>query len=155
MTSNSQLPAAGFSLTYRCRKNLRQDETVPDMRTAYGRNGSMRKIIGLREKNELQIIDIRTPEELIVVARQVMFNPHGLAIHEEYLLVCDGTAGLKVVDVSNRNEPEILSTDNIPFAYDIIVDFPSAIVVGEGVLYQYDLSNLPEIIKTNELVLTN
>lgn len=107
------------------------------------------------ETNELQIIDIRTPEELSVVARQVMFNPHGLAIHEDYLLVCDGTAGLKVVDVTNRNEPEILSTDNIPFAYDIIVDFPSAIVVGEGVLYQYDLSNLPEIVKINELVLTN
>ena len=107
------------------------------------------------ETNELQIIDIRTPEELIVVARQVMFNPHGLAIHEDYLLVCDGTAGLKVVDVSNREQPEILSTDNIPFAYDIIVDFPSALVVGEGVLYQYDLSNLPEIVKTNELVLTN
>lgn len=107
------------------------------------------------ETNELQIIDIRTPEELSVVARQVMFNPHGLAIHEDYLLVCDGTAGLKVVDVSNREQPEILSTDNVPFAYDIIVDFPSALVVGEGVLYQYDLSNLPEIVKTNELVLTN
>lgn len=107
------------------------------------------------ETNELQIIDIRTPEELSVVARQVMFNPHGLAIHEDYLLVCDGTAGLKVVDVSNREQPEILSTDNIPFAYDIIVDFPSALVVGEGVLYRYDLSNLPEIVKTNELVLTN
>lgn len=107
------------------------------------------------ETNELQIIDIRNPEELSVVARQVMFNPHGLAIHEDYLLVCDGSAGLKVIDVSNREEPNVLTTDNIPFAYDIIVDFPSAIVVGEGVLYQYDLSNLPEIVKTNELVLTN
>ena len=107
------------------------------------------------QTNELQIIDIRTPEELSVVARQVMFNPHGLAIHQDYLLVCDGAAGLKVVDVSDREEPQILSTENIPFAYDIIVDFPSALVVGEGVLYQYDLSNLPEIVKTNELVLTN
>lgn len=107
------------------------------------------------QTNELQIIDIRNPEELSVVARQVMFNPHGLAIHQDYLLVCDGSAGLKVVDVSDREEPHILSTDNIPFAYDIIVDFPSAIVVGEGILYQYDLSNLPEIVKTNELVLTN
>jgi len=107
------------------------------------------------QTNELQIIDIRNPEELSVVARQVMFNPHGLAIHQDYLLVCDGFAGLKVVDVSDREEPQILSTDNIPFAYDIIVDFPSAIVVGEGILYQYDLSNLPEIVKTNELVLTN
>ena len=107
------------------------------------------------ETNELQIIDIRNPEELSVVARQVMYNPHGLAVQEDYLLVCDGTAGLKVIDISNREEPRVLSTDNLPFAYDIIVDFPSAIVVGEGVLYQYDLTNLPEIVKTNELVLTN
>ena len=107
------------------------------------------------QTNELQIIDIRNPEELSVVARQVMFNPHGLAIHQDYLLVCDGSAGLKVVDVSDREEPQILLTDNIPFAYDIIVDFPSAIMVGEGILYQYDLSNLPEIVKTNELVLSN
>ncbi|MEN8845070.1 MAG: hypothetical protein ABF261_02180, partial [Candidatus Arcticimaribacter sp.] len=70
------------------------------------------------ETNELQIIDIRNPEELSVVARQVMFNPHGLAIHEDYFLVCDGSAGLKVIDVSNREEPNVLSTDNIPFAYD-------------------------------------
>jgi len=107
------------------------------------------------ETNELQIIDIRNPEEFSVVARQVMYNPHGLAVQDDYLLVCDGTAGLKVIDVSNREEPRVLSTDNLPFAYDIIVDFPSAIVVGEGVLYQYDLTNLPEIVKTNELVLTN
>ena len=76
------------------------------------------------ETNELQIIDISNPEELSVVARQVMFNPHGLAIHGDYLLVCDGSAGLKVINVSNREEPNVLSTDNIPFAYDIIVDFP-------------------------------
>ncbi|MGB1449178.1 MAG: LVIVD repeat-containing protein [Flavobacteriaceae bacterium] len=107
------------------------------------------------ESNELQIIDIRNPEELAVVARQVMFNPHGLAIHEKHLLVCDGSAGLKVVDVTDPTSPEIVTTENLPFAYDIIVDFPNAIIVGEGVIYQYDLTNLPEIVQTNELILTN
>ncbi len=107
------------------------------------------------DTNELQIIDIRNPEELSVVAKQIMFNPHGLALHKNHLLVCDGSAGLKVIDVNNREEPRIIATEEIPFAYDIIVDFPNAIVIGEGVLYQYDLSALPEIVKTNELVLTN
>ncbi len=82
-----------------------------------------------------------------------MYNPHGLAIHENFLLICDGSAGLKILDVTDRENPVVEQTESLPFAYDIIVDFPSAVVVGEGVLYQYDLSNLPEITKTNELVL--
>lgn len=107
------------------------------------------------ETNELQIIDIRDPENLEVVARQVMFNPHGLAIHQDHLLVCDGSAGIKVLDVRDREDPSVVTTSSIPFAYDIIVDFPSAVVVGEGVIYQYDLSALPEITKTAELTLSN
>ena len=38
------------------------------------------------ETNELQIIDIRDPQNLTVVSRQVMFNPHGLAIHENFFI---------------------------------------------------------------------
>ena len=106
------------------------------------------------ETNELQIIDIRDPQNLEVVSRQVMFNPHGLAIYQDHLLVCDGSAGIKVLIVSDRENPEVVVTENIPFAYDIIVDYPTAVVVGEGVIYQYDLSALPEITKTAELTLT-
>ena len=106
------------------------------------------------ETNELQIIDIRDPQNLEVVARQVMFNPHGLAIYQDHLLVCDGSAGIKVLNVSDRETPEVVVTENIPFAYDIIVDYPTAVVVGEGVIYQYDLSALPEINKTAELTMT-
>lgn len=106
--------------------------------------------------NELQIIDIQNPEEALeVVARQVLYNPHGLAIHEDHLIVCDGTAGIKVLDVSDRTNPRVVSTENIPFAYDIIVEYPNATVVGESVLYQYDLSNLPSMTKIAELTLSN
>ena len=83
-----------------------------------------------------------------------MFNPHGLAIHDDFLLVCDGSAGIKVLDVSDRENPEVVTTESIPFAYDIIIDYPSAVVVGEGVIYQYDLSALPAITKTAELTLS-
>ena len=106
------------------------------------------------EFNELQIVDIRDPQNLEVVARQIMFNPHGLAIHQDHLIVCDGSAGLKVLNVSDRVNPEVVHTEIIPFAYDIIVDYPTAVVVGEGVIYQYDLSELPAISKTAELILT-
>lgn len=107
------------------------------------------------QANELQIIDIQNPSELSVVSRQALYNPHGLALWNDYLFVCDGSAGLKIIDVSDREEPEILSSENIPFAYDIIIDYPNAMVVGESILYQYDLTNLPEITKTAELPLSS
>ena len=107
------------------------------------------------QANELQIIDIQNPSELSVVARQALYNPHGLAIWDDYLVVCDGSAGLKIIDISDREEPEVLNTVTIPFAYDIIIDYPNAMVVGESKLYQFDLSNLPEITKTAELPLSS
>ncbi|MDG1023194.1 MAG: hypothetical protein P8O72_04040 [Flavobacteriaceae bacterium] len=96
-------------------------------------------------RNELQIIALEDPENLEVISSQLLFNPHGLAIYQNYVLVCDGTAGMKVVDVSNREKPEVVNTYPIPFAYDVIIDYPSAIVVGEGKLYQYDISKLPQL----------
>jgi len=43
-----------------------------------------------------------------------------------------------------------LETYPIPFAYDVILNYPSAVVIGEGKLYQYDLSELPKLILISE-----
>ena len=100
--------------------------------------------------NELQIIDIQDPNNLSVVGRHILFNPHGLAVIGDYLIVCDGLAGVKVVDVTDRTSPSILNTYPIDFAYDVIISYPTALVVGEQVMYQYDISNLPELVKISE-----
>jgi len=95
--------------------------------------------------NELQIIDIETPEDLQVVSQKALFNPHGLGIYEDHLIICDGSAGIKVLDVTDRSQPEIMTSYPIGFAYDVIIDYPNAMVVGEEMLFQYDLSDLPEL----------
>jgi len=95
--------------------------------------------------NELQIIDIQTPEDLQVVSHKSLFNPHGLGIYEDHLIICDGSAGIKVLDVADRSQPEIMTSYPIGFAYDVIIDYPNAMVVGEEMLFQYDLSDLPEL----------
>ena len=100
--------------------------------------------------NELQIIDIQDPQNLSVVGRHILYNPHGLAVIGDHLIVCDGTAGVKVVDIADRTAPSILGTYPIDFAYDVIVRYPTALVVGEQVMYQYDISNLPELVKISE-----
>ena len=95
--------------------------------------------------NELQIIDIQDPQNLSVVFRKDMYNPHGLGIYDDHLIICDGTAGIKIVDVSTPTEPNIVNSAPIQFAYDVIIDYPHALVVGDTDLYQYDISNLPEM----------
>ena len=95
--------------------------------------------------NELQIIDIQDPQNLSLVSRKDMYNPHGLGIYNDHLIVCDGTAGIKIVDVSTPTEPNIVNSAPIQFAYDVIIDYPLALIVGETDLFQYDISNLPEM----------
>lgn len=103
--------------------------------------------------NELQIISLENPRELEVASRHVLFNPHGLAIRGDHLIVCDGTAGVKVVDISDKEAPEVVNTFLIDFAYDVIIDYPTAMIVGESKLYQFDISSLPEITKISEILL--
>jgi hypothetical protein len=95
--------------------------------------------------NELQIIDIQDPQNLSVVSRKDMYNPHGLGVYNDHLIICDGTAGIKIVDVSTPTEPNIVNNAPIQFAYDVIIDYPHALIVGDLSLYQYDISNLPEM----------
>ena len=95
--------------------------------------------------NELQIIDIQDPQNLSVVSRKDMYNPHGLGIYNDHLIICDGTAGIKIVDVSSPTEPNIVNSAPIQFAYDVIIDYPHALIVGDTDLHQYDISNLPEM----------
>ena len=95
--------------------------------------------------NELQIIDIQDPQNLSVVARKDMYNPHGLGIYNDHLIICDGSSGVKIVDVSAPTKPSIVNSAPIKFAYDVIIDYPSALIVGDTDLYQYDITNLPEL----------
>ena len=95
--------------------------------------------------NELQTIDIQDPQNLSVVSRKDMYNPHGLGIYNDHLIICDGTAGIKIVDVSTPTEPNIVNSAPIQFAYDVIIDYPHALIVGDTDLFQYDISNLPEM----------
>jgi hypothetical protein len=97
------------------------------------------------EVNELQIIEIHDLQNLSVVSRKDMFNPYGLGIYDDHLIICDGTAGIKIVDVSTPAEPNIVNSTPIQFAYDVIIDYPNALIVGDTDLYQYDISNLPEM----------
>ena len=99
--------------------------------------------------NQLDIIDISNIENPQLKKSYEMTNPHGLAVVNDDLYICDGDAGLRVFDKSDLlkiDDNQIEYIDGIN-AYDIIPLTPNhMIVVGDGGLYQYDSSN-PKSLK--------
>ena len=99
--------------------------------------------------NQLDVIDITNVNNPQLIKSYDMTNPHGLAVVNDDLYICDGDAGLRVFDKSDhkkidKNQLEHLDDIN---AYDIIpLSADHIIVVGDGGLYQFDSSE-PSALK--------
>ena len=104
--------------------------------------------------NQLDIVDITNVGNPQLKKSYEMTNPHGLAVVNDDLYICDGDAGLRVFDKSDllkidNNQIEHINDIN---AYDIIpLSKNHLIVVGDGGLYQYDSSD-PKSLKEMSFV---
>lgn len=99
--------------------------------------------------NQLDIVDISNVNNPQLKKSYDMTNPHGLAVVNDDLYICDGDAGLRVFDKSDLTKINDNQIDHIKDinAYDIIpLTQDHLIVVGDGGLYQYDSSN-PKSLK--------
>jgi hypothetical protein len=85
--------------------------------------------------NELQILDISNLNSPTLIKTMPLTTPLGLAIDNDTLYVCD--KGLKVFDVSDKQNPvQIYSFGNIN-AQDVIHQPGRLIVIGTDGLHQY------------------
>ena len=100
--------------------------------------------------NRLDILDITDLTDPQMVESYAMQGPFGLGIDGSTLFVCDGVAGLKVYDVADPNNIDLLAFETNNETYDVILIPPLAIVVGPDGLDQYDYT---DVASTGELVL--
>ena len=118
------------------------DPVVVEGTTAYVtlRNGSACQSF----INQLDVIDISNILQPELIKTYPMTNPHGLAIRDNILYICEGDHGLKIFDASDsekidKNElanlQSIKSTDVIALTSSIIM------VIGSDGFYQYDVSD--------------
>lgn len=105
-----------------------------------------------RSVNELQIIDIQNIQQPKLLRQYSMTNPRGLAIRNDTLWLCDD--GLKIFDVSDKQNIKSLYHFNDLAAYDIILDKSRALVIGESGFVQYKLEN-DTIKKLSEIQINN
>lgn len=101
-------------------------------------------------ENRLDILDITDVTNPLMVQSYAMQGPFGLGIDGATLFVCDGVAGLKVYDVTDPMNIDLIAFETIHETYDVILIPPLAIVVGPDGLDQYDYS---DVATTGELVL--
>ncbi|MDH3708627.1 MAG: hypothetical protein OER04_02000 [Cyclobacteriaceae bacterium] len=98
--------------------------------------------------DQLDVIDISNIQQPLLVKTYLMESPHGLAIDDDLLFLCEGEYGLKVFNVADKeaiNDNLLSHLPSIP-AYDVIAIDSHLILVGAQGIYQFDYSN-PEELK--------
>jgi hypothetical protein len=87
---------------------------------------------------QLQVIDIANPYVPFLLTSKDMVAPHGLALHDSLLLVCD--QGIKIYLVDSALSLPSLNYIEMD-AHDIVVVDGIAMVIGKDGLYQYQLTS--------------
>ena len=83
----------------------------------------------------VDISDIKNPE---LTVSYPMDEPYGLGIQNEKIFVCDGASGLKVYDKTDVEDLKMLDHFKNIVTFDVIPLETHLIMVGDGVLYQYE-----------------
>ncbi len=87
--------------------------------------------------NQLDILNVSNVMQPTLVKSFPMSNPHGLGINGDDIYVCDGSAGLKVYDGTNKSSIQLKQHLDIADAFDILINGNLALVVGRDGLYQF------------------
>lgn len=97
--------------------------------------------------NQLDIIDISNISGPVLINSHPLNGPFGLAVRDGIVVVCDGSAGLKVLDVANPlNVREVASiTDIVP--HDVILSGTLLIVTTDQGYLLYDASDLRNLVR--------
>lgn len=103
-------------------------------------------------QNQLDLVDVSNASSPTLIKSYQMENPHGLSIDFPTLYLCEGDKGLKVFDVTDKNnvDQHLLSFKKDMHAYDVISLGKTLLLIGDDGFYQYDASdpaNLRELSK--------
>ncbi|MFV8225584.1 hypothetical protein [Christiangramia aquimixticola] len=87
--------------------------------------------------NQLDIVDISDKSNPQIANSYEMTNPYGLGIKDDWLFVCDGSAGLKVFDIKDTPGLNLIDQFTHINTYDVIPLEDKLLMVGDNTLSQY------------------
>lgn len=81
-----------------------------------------------------------------------MKNPHGLAVKDNHLFVCEGQFGMKVFEIKEQATLEEIKWYSSMRGKDVILSNDSTmIVVADDGIFQYDYKNVMDIELLSQL----
>lgn len=91
-------------------------------------------------ESSLEIVDVSDVYNIKHVQSYTMENPYGLGVKDDFLFICDGTAGLKVYNKENVHELKLLNTFKNINSFDVIPMESHLLLIGDNTLFQYNYS---------------
>lgn len=101
--------------------------------------------------NQLDILDVSDIYNPELVSTWNMFHPRGVGVDGNTLFVCDSQAGLKIFDVSDPLDINLIKQFDDFTAYDVIPLNGLLLVISPDNIYQFDYSDLNNIVKVSEI----
>lgn len=103
-------------------------------------------------ENRLDVLDITNKVNPKLLTSIPMNGPNGLGIYENYVIVCDGENGVAFYDYSNPYALDYVSGISGIHAYDVIVRENRMLLVGQDGLFQYDISNVEQVVLISNIL---
>lgn len=101
--------------------------------------------------NQLDVLDISNLMSPKLLKSYPMQEPAGLGLDNKTLMICDGKAGLKVFNVDNPLNMQLLDWESGIKTYDLIPMGNYAIVSCEDGIYQYSYSDLKNLVLLSKI----
>ncbi len=108
-----------------------------------------------RNINALDIVDISEPTSPQLVKSYVMSSPYGLAVDGSLLFVCEGNHGLRVFDITNEMNIQLVTSRDNLFAYDVILSNGVATVTGDDGIFQFSYNNTGVLTLLSKIPVTS
>lgn len=105
--------------------------------------------------NVLEVIDVTNYNNPILIQQLPLDNPYGLAVEGNWLFVCDGVAGLKIYDISTRENPQLVNVIQDIQPYDVIPNAGVLTVVTRGYVIQYDYIDIMNLQVLSRIQILN
>ncbi|MFL5787787.1 MAG: LVIVD repeat-containing protein, partial [Flavisolibacter sp.] len=115
------------------------DPVIADDKYAYETLRSGTRCQGT--SNELDVLDVTNLQNPLLLKTYSLNNPYGLAKDGKTIIVCDGSAGLKIFNDGGNGNLQLLKTFGNIETYDVIASNSLAVVIGKDGLYEFDYSN--------------
>lgn len=99
---------------------------------------------------DIQGVNILTPK---LVGFLQMRQPHGLGYKENTLYVCMGTAGLNVIDISDKTKPGVIKTISTDEDFIDVIPYGDLLITYiKGGIILYDISNATNPKKLSSII---